>query len=107
MDRLITLGKALEAVNDSSYDAYFFLPPDEVWNADTPCAVIEIDPYDDSDDDPAFARTHGLRKSLSVPQAQDVVRNAREQLGSPTAQQLVTAFLFYYDRDAFISFTDR
>jgi hypothetical protein len=104
MERLIPLREALTLAETSPYDAALFLPGDAVWAIDTPCAILAVDPYDDGAVDPPFARQHGLRHALSVAQIQDIVANAREQIDEPTPEQLLAAFLFYYDRDAFIDF---
>lgn len=102
MERLTTLREALETVDGAPYDAALFLPPAEVWSLDTPCAVLRVDPYDDSEAPPPFARQHELTRALSVAQVQDIVCNIRQQVAAPSPEQLLAAFLFYYDRDAFI-----
>jgi hypothetical protein len=104
MERLTTLREALEAADASPYDAALFLPPDEVWSLDTPCAVLEVDPHEEGEAPPPFARQHGLSRALSVAQVQDIVGNAHQQVAEPSPEQLLAAFLFYYDRDAFIVF---
>jgi hypothetical protein len=104
MDRLIPLHEALTFAETSPYDAALFLPGDGDWALDTPCAILAVAPYDDGESDPPFARHHGLRHALSVAQVQDIVANAREQVAEPTPEQLLTAFVFYDDRDAFITF---
>ena len=104
MERLIPLREALTLAETSPHDAALFLPSDAVWAIETPCAILAIDPYDDGEVDPPFARQRGLRRALSVSQIQDIVANAREQIAEPTPEQLLAAFLFYYDRDAFIDF---
>ena len=106
MERLITLREALSLADSSPDDAALFLPLGEAWSLDTACALSETDPYEDSEAPPKLAQDHGLGYALSVPQLQDIVSNARQQLAEPTAEQLLAAFLFYYDRDAFIDFSD-
>jgi hypothetical protein len=104
MERLIPLREALTLAETSPYDAALFLPGDADWALDTPCAILAVDPFDDGEADPQFARQRGLRRALSVAQVQDIVANAREQIAEPKPEQLLTAFLFYYDQDAFITF---
>jgi hypothetical protein len=104
MERLIPLREALTLAEASPHDAALFLPGDGGWAIDTPCAILAVDPYDDGEADPPFARQWGLRRALSVAQFQDIVANAREQIAEPTPEQLLNAMLFYYDRDAFIDF---
>ncbi|MEW4571523.1 hypothetical protein AB1L88_26930, partial [Tautonia sp. JC769] len=102
-----TLREVLETVDASPDDAALFLPPNDVWSLDTPCAVLEVDPYDDSESPPPFAQQHGLSYALNVPQVQDIVSNVRQQVAAPSPEQVLAAFLFYYDRDAFIDFGGR
>lgn len=85
-------------------DAALYLPDDEAWGLETRGAVLDEDPYDENDPVPLFALQHGLRRVLSVPQCQDIIANARAQVKLPTLDQLLSAFLFYYDHDAFICF---
>ena len=63
--------------------------------------AVEITP-DKQHEFATVAQAEGV--SLSVAQVQDIIANAREQIAEPTPEQLLTAFLFYYDRDAFINF---
>jgi hypothetical protein len=98
---LVTLHEALILADSLPTSSALFLPGDEEWSLDTPCAILEVDPYDGSDV-PLFAREHGLAYALSADQVQDVVDNAREQVATPTPEQVLAALRFYYDRDAFI-----
>lgn len=104
MERLIPLREALTLAETSPHDAALFLPGDAGWALDTPCAILAVDPYDDGEADPPFARQRALRRALSIAQVQDIVANAREQIAELTPEQLLAAFLFYCDRDAFITF---
>jgi hypothetical protein len=104
MERLISLREALAHAETSPHNAALFLADDAAWALDTPGAILAVDPYDDGEYDLPFARQHGLRHVLSVAQLQDIVANAREQIAEPTPGQLLAAFLFYFDRDAFIDF---
>lgn len=104
MTSLTTLRRALEMADASPFEAALFLPPDEVWTLETRCAVLEADPYDDSESPPPFAKQNGLGYALSVSQVQEIVGNARQQVVTPSSDQLLAAFLFYFDRDAFIVF---
>ena len=105
MERLITLREALSVADSSRDDAALFLPLREVWSLDTACALLATDPYDDSEAPPKLAQDHGLGYALSVPQLQDIVSNARQQVAEPTPEQRLAAILFYDDRDAFIDFS--
>lgn len=104
MERLIPLREALIFADTSPHDAALFLPDDVGWALDTLGAILAVDRYDDGQADPPFARQRGLRRALSMAQVQDIVANAQQQIADPTPEQLLTAFLFYHDRDAFITF---
>lgn len=69
-------------------------------NVRTRTIVLERDIY--SDELPEFARRHGLSETLSISVAQDIVGNARLQKAEATPAELVEAFNFYWEHDAFI-----
>jgi hypothetical protein len=101
---MYTLGYILSHPERLPLSADLFLPSDEVWSAATSCAVLAVDRYAENDTPPAYATDHGLQRSLQVGQIREVVRNARLQRDNATVEELVRAFLFYYDHDAFIDF---
>jgi hypothetical protein len=101
---LTTLGEVLSATERLPLDADVFLPFDEVWGLDTRCAVVRVDRYAEERTTPEIAARNGLGYALQVAQVQDIVANAREQRPAATVEDLVAAFLFFYDRDAFIDF---
>ena len=104
VDQLITLGEALAHPETARCDGAIFLPLDAAWDTATACAILAIDHYDESEDEPPFARQNGLTRVLSIDQVQDIVANAREQIAEASPEQLLAAFLHYYERDAFIDF---
>ena len=65
-----------------------------------------LDPNDCADDeeDPPFAKENGLRYALTFQEIQSVVANARQQLSSLDRDDLLRAFKYYFDHDAFITF---
>ncbi|NMO15816.1 hypothetical protein HPC49_14265 [Pyxidicoccus fallax] len=69
----------------------------------TRAMVLAYDVY--SDEPPPLAVAHGLRRTLSVDQAQGIVMNARMQRPEVTPSELVQAFNYYWKRDAFIDFS--
>jgi hypothetical protein len=102
---LATLGEVLSQADRLPLDADLFMPFDEVWKPDTRCAVESMDRYAGEAAVPQVAARNGLGRALQVAQVQDIVDNARQQLPGASVKQLVEAFLFYYDRDAFIDFS--
>lgn len=85
-------------------DEWLFLPKGTVWTSKTACAVLKVVPNADDDDVPEFVKDHELQYAMHISQVQDIVINARLQRKDSTPDMLVQAFLFYYDRDAFIDF---
>jgi hypothetical protein len=103
-DCLTTLGEVLMSADKLPMDADLFMPFHADWSLDTACAVFQVDRYSESDDIPTFAKEHGLGHVLQVAQVEDIVINAQLQRENATPAMLLRAFLFYYDRDAFIDF---
>jgi len=101
---LASLGDVLGSPGRYPWDGSLFLPRDEVWTLQSKCAVIrdEITIYE-SDEHP-FANEQGLSLALGVASVQDIVENAKQQLPEANPEQLLSAFLYYYDNDAFIEF---
>lgn len=101
MKKLTTLGEVLG--NDRGFNSahFLYLPLDEVWNLETRCAILA---QSDLDAVPDVAQHNGLSYALGVAAVQDIVANAREQIASVSLGELMQAFLFYYDHDAFITF---
>ncbi|MBV8859490.1 MAG: hypothetical protein JOZ02_21340 [Acidobacteria bacterium] len=99
MDDLTTLGDVLKHSSSYAPKAHLFLPPDEVWGAGTKCAVLSLE--DSHNDEPQFAKQHGLAYALDMYSVQGVVTNLLGQDQNPSVELLVEAFLFYYDNDAF------
>lgn len=102
---LTTLGEVLSVADRLPLEADLFMPFDEVWRPGTRCAIEPVDRYADEPAVPEVATRNGLGRALQVAQVQDIVDNARQQRPGASVEELVEAFLFYYDRDAFIDFS--
>ncbi len=103
MNELTNLGELLSQQTRYSSGGFVYLPMDEVWQLPTECAVLS---QSDIDEVPGFALQHGLSYALETASVHDIVSNARAQIKEPTLGQLLEAFLFYYDHDAFITFAE-
>lgn len=97
---LIQLGDVL--ANPDQYDPgdSLYLPMDEVWGLETRCEVMASSESEERLEN----CSNGLSYAIQMEGVQGVVANAREQLAAPAMLQLLEAFLFYCDRDAFIEF---
>ncbi len=97
------LSYILENSNQFNWSDALFLPEDEVWNKETEGMVLDPDDVeDDVVDLPKEAIDNNLMYVLSMQMIQSVVKNAKEQRTEASEEDLVEAFLFYYDNDAYI-----
>lgn len=76
---------------------------DESWSLESECLVVGSDDPDDDAPDKAAAAL-GFDYVMGMDVVQSIVANAREQKPRATADELLAAFLHYYDRDAYVEF---
>ena len=89
------------------WDALLYLPKEGKWTLESPCAILMPDlDVEDEEADPEFAVQNNLRYALLFSDLQQIVENAKEQIPNANEELLFKAFMFYYDNDAFIEFTD-
>lgn len=101
------LGRVLQEAEILDWRHALYLPFDEVWNSSTACAVLDPENTDESDDVPPFAKEQRLGYVLGISTVQDIVANARQQKHDSEIDDLMKAFLFYYDTDAFIVLSNK
>lgn len=107
METLIMLKDVLNNVNDFEWSYALYLPEDEVWELQTKCAVLDPDDLDDDNEDvPKFAVENNLIYALNIQDIQGIVKNAHDQKLNCSENDLLEAFLYYYDNDAFMKFTE-
>jgi hypothetical protein len=95
--------------NIDKYDWSYalFLPEDEEWELQTTCAVLDPDDVEeDADEAPRYAIDNKLVYALSIHDIQGIVENAYGQKSDCNIKDLLEAFLYYFDNDAFIEFAD-
>ncbi len=93
----------LENSNLFNWSDALFLPEDEVWNKETEGMVLDPDEVeDDVVDLPKEAIDNNFMYVLSMQMIQSIVMNVKEQRVEASEEDLVEAFLFYYDNDAYI-----
>ncbi|WP_052339367.1 DUF7716 domain-containing protein [Gorillibacterium massiliense] len=103
MENLITLRKILNNIEQFEWSDALFLPEDETWDLDTRGSILDPDDVeDDSDEVPEFARKNNLMYALDIQTIKGIVKNAFLQKVKCTDEELMEAFLYYYDHDAFI-----
>lgn len=101
-DRPLTLGDVLANPTHPGRDVHLFLPKDQHWASSTPALVLSLEELGEEPED--VERRTGFQYALPLPTMAEIVQNVRLQVGQPTPAELCRAFLFYYDRDAFIEF---
>jgi hypothetical protein len=101
---ILKLGEVLSTIRTFKWNYALYIGGDFPFEHDSPCAVLDPNDSDDPDLDPDFAIQHDLEYALSVQQAQDVVENAMAQKKQLDIEDILEAFNFYYENDAFIKF---
>ena len=99
------LGEVLDTAEALNWQHALYLPLSEAWNEASRCAVLDPTDGEEVDDALLFAKKHGLEYVLGISAVQDIVANARMQIPIIDISDLMKAFLFYYDHDAFIVFS--
>jgi hypothetical protein len=100
----VTLSDVLSG--KEAYKGWLYLPP-RPWSLETKGIFVYKDKDSDPDSDdhiPAVVKNEGWEETLDAAGIEDIVFNAREQIDAPTLNDLLEAFVFYIDNDAFIEF---
>ena len=85
-----------------------FLPENEVWDCHTEGLIWDPDDIEDEENErPKAAIENQFMYTLSIQCIQLIVQNARKQKQNITEDELLEAFLFYYDNDAYMDFSDK
>lgn len=107
-EQITTLGQVIQTADNIDCEHSLYLPFDQKWGLETKALTVLLDssgggPEETEDDHPPEAAIReGLARAIGMDAVQDVVANLRQQMNEPTPVQLLEAFLFYYDNDAFI-----
>lgn len=108
MDNLIELENLLKKVNEFNWSDSLYLPEDDVWSLTTKGLVLDPDDVEDDDDEvPKLAKEHDMIDALSIQTIQGIVKNAYEQKSDCTVEELLEAYLYYFDHDAYIDFANQ
>lgn len=104
--KLISIGEVLSFPENNT--EYFCLPPNKNnWTLNTK-GIFTLDARDfppDSDEYlPKQVKNDGWIEVLDGGTIEEIVANAKEQLGVPSFDELFKAFIFYYENDAFLEF---
>ena len=88
---------------------WVYLPEDREWSLDSKCAVLESEEVPPGLEDkpnagvPRWAIENGLMQAVPMSVMQDIVTNALSQKPRAGLEDLLRAFIFYWENDAFIS----
>ncbi|WP_291571657.1 DUF7716 domain-containing protein [Clostridium sp. UBA4548] len=105
MNKILKLRDILLNSEDFKWSDALFLVRDEEWTLDSECAVLDPDDVeDDADEEPRFASDNNMKYALSMQDIQSIVDNANQQHEYSSEGELLQAFLYYYDHDAYIEF---
>jgi len=97
-----TLGEVLGNPNRLTLGHFLYMPNNEAWDLGTKCLILSEN--EDFDEVPAVHESTGFSYILGMDQIEDIVMNATAQLKTVRLDQLLQAFQFYYNHDAFIVF---
>ena len=93
----------LKNIKDFKWSDALFLPEDEVWEKDTKGMFLDPDDVEDDEDDvPREAKENHLVYTLGIQTIQLIVRNLEQQKHDISEDDLIEAFLYYYENDAYI-----
>jgi hypothetical protein len=83
-----------------------FLPKDKNWTLNSNCFLFNLDDLEDDEEIPQFAIENNLDRVLSIAEIQDIVDNAHQQRPNCSELDLFKAFLYYFEHDAFSTFSE-
>lgn len=102
-DEIVSLEEVL--TDPGRFKGWLFLEP-VPWTAKSRGVVIVFDKDAEPSDEliPAWIEDKDWVETLDMATIEDIVFNATQQLGKPRIDELVEAFTFYFDNDAFKAF---
>ncbi|MCC8423197.1 DUF7716 domain-containing protein [Photorhabdus thracensis] len=105
--KLVSISDVLSTPENNSSE-WFCLPPDQnSWTLETE-GVFSLSSADfppDSDDYlPKQVKENGWIEVLDGGTIEEVVANTKAQLDNPSLNDLLKAFIFYFENDAFMEF---
>ena len=97
------LSYILKNIDDFKWSDALFLPEDDAWEKDTEGMVLDPDDVEDDEDDvPRDAKENNLMYALGIQTIQSIVSNLKQQKPDISENDLLEAFLYYYNNDAYI-----
>jgi len=103
----VTIGEALRlTMQNPQLNLGVLYLPEQQWTLDTAGMFVDFDKdYDPNvDQTPEEVKINNWRETLDTDLIDQVIFNARAQRPTVTMEELVEAFSYYFDRDAFLRF---
>lgn len=98
----------LNNIEKFNWSDALFLPENEVWDNHTEGFIWDPDDVgDDEDALPKAANENKFMYTLSIQSIQLIVQNAKKQKQNISEDELLQAFIFYYDNDTYIDFNKK
>jgi len=82
------------------------IPKDSNWTLNSICYLFNLDDLDVDEVVPQVAIEYNLDYVLSIADIQSIIVNANQQCPQWSELDLLRAFLYYYENDAFITLSD-
>ncbi len=99
-----TLAEALQSAPSLPWRDALYLPVETPWELSTPAVICNPDDLLDKTTNTEAVSATGMRYALSITDVQDIVDYARKQRPDCSLEDLLKAFIFYFERDALIEF---
>jgi len=103
---IIKLSAVLKDPEQFLWRHALYLPAEERWTLQSKAAVLDPNECEPNEGVPEFARKNDLQYALSMQDIRGIVKNAHQQKSDASVEDLFTAFLHYYDHDAFVEFPE-
>ena len=104
METLLELKQVLINISEFDWSYALYLEAGEVWNLNTKCAVLDPNDVEDDDEElPTYAKKNKLVYVLTIQEIKGIIKNAYQQKKDCSEDDLLKAFVYYYDNDAFIT----
>jgi len=101
----VLLKHVLEQVESFPWTHALYADRTVPWSLQTKCLVHDPDDVASDDDDlPEIVVAAEMQDVLEIQDVKDIVANAKAQRPDVTLDELLQAFVFYIERDAFIAF---
>jgi hypothetical protein len=100
----LTLGSVLKTIDNYPWYLALYLPRAMPWTLDSQALVLDPNDCEEAEEEPSFAKSQNFRYALTIQDLQGIADNARAQRQDLGDQDLLAAFLYYWEHDAYLQF---